>query len=83
LADNISHQVVREPDILNDRFCIEKGAWDAVQLSEYLYLEKIIKQVKSQFEGVSQTNKSFLRLLFSETLFPAIVSIKIHYKPAQ
>ncbi len=38
LADNISHQVVGEPDNQNDRFCIAKGAWDAVQLSEDLHL---------------------------------------------
>jgi hypothetical protein len=38
LSDNISRQVFAEPDIKNDSFCIDKGAWDSVQLSEDLYL---------------------------------------------
>jgi HD-like signal output (HDOD) protein len=54
LADNISHQIVAESDNSDNRVSNEKGAWDAVQLSEEVHLEQIIEQVATQLEDVSQ-----------------------------
>jgi len=54
LADNISHQVVAQPDNGDDRFCAGQDAWDAVQLSKDIHLQQIIEQVETQFEDVSQ-----------------------------
>lgn len=54
LADRISHQIVLDPEGDTERYSYEKSAWDAVQLSEEMHLQKIIEQTESQLEEVSQ-----------------------------
>jgi putative nucleotidyltransferase with HDIG domain len=54
LADRISHQIISDPDRNTEEHSYEKGAWDAVQLSEDSHLHQIIEQAEAQFEEVSQ-----------------------------
>jgi len=54
LADIISHNLVLDPDQGNDINYNNKGAWDAVQLSEDLHLQHITEQAEEQLEEVSR-----------------------------
>jgi putative nucleotidyltransferase with HDIG domain len=51
LADRISHQITFSE---TEDFYYEKGAWDAVHLSESSHLQQILEQTESQFEEVSE-----------------------------